>query len=163
MKNMKYYMIAFGLAAGVVLGANGVASAWDHGQNYHNGFTNEQYNQARTVYGEYQNTLESLYSQMRGKQGELEALRYSENRDDARAQALFREMGEIEGQIYSVYTEMHDKMADRGLPVGNMGPGFCRYMDKVSGNGYYGYGHNGHRGYMNANYNGYGRHRGGHW
>ena len=168
MKNMKYYMIAFGLAAGVVLGANGVASAWGHGQNYyHNngnyGLSSEQYEQARAVYGEYQNTLESLYSQMRGKQGELQALRYGDAQDEAKAQALFREMGEIQGQIYSIHAEMHGKMADRGLPVGNMGPGFCRSMDMVSGDGYYGHGHGGHRGYMNANFNGYGRHQGGHW
>lgn len=105
---------------------------------------------AQDAYTAYSQTVAPLREQLAAKHAELAALHNSDQRDDAKATQLFKEIGDLKGQLYVAGEDHRAKMREVGAPEGGYG------MHHRSG---YGYGPEGgqfmdgndypmHRGYM---------------
>lgn len=93
MRKSMLLFLSLALALGAVL--SGGASAADA---------------VRDAYDAYGQTVEPLRRDLSAKQAELDALYESGQRDDAKAQQLFKDMGEIEGKLFVAETELRDKL-----------------------------------------------------
>lgn len=144
-------MLALGLVA--ALGAP-TAFAWRHrgdyegrgrggpGCPYFETLTDEQQTAVQAIFAEHNKAVSPLRKQLAAKQAELDALYYADNKDNAKIQALFREMADIEAKLYTADADLKAKLAGQGI-------------DDWSCRGGYGRGHRGRHG-------GYGGHGGGH-
>ena len=109
------------LACVIALGAAGMASGADSAQP-----------QGQTDYEAYMQTVNGIRQQLFAKQAELSALSRSGARDDAKAQQLFTEIGELRGRLYVAESDFRDK-------TGIDGNGFHRgggYGMRHFGSGY---------------------------
>lgn len=101
---------------------------------------------AQAAYEAFSQKSETLQEQLYNKQQELGALFASGQRDEAKVQALTKEIGQLEGQLLAAESELRFKLASAGVQVGNQG----MYHD---GNSYQG---------ANRTAGGYNSHGGGH-
>lgn len=113
-------------------------------------FAADQAQDALTAYGQ---RIAPLEQQLYAKQAELDAIYASAQPDTARAQQLFKEIGELQGQLFAAQTELRAQSGDIDAAYAGMHhPGeFSRRGGYMSHRG----GYMGHRG-------GYMRHGGGH-
>lgn len=107
------------------------------------------------AYTKFEATASNVQQQLYTKQTELNALMADNQSQSPRVQELFREIGELEGQLYIARSELHSSLnaagggayPRHGMPFrGGPGYGGCRG----------GYGFAG--GYGHPDYNGGGRH-----
>lgn len=148
--------LALGMA--VIIGMAGVASAYPGSHGWGNTAMNqEQQAAAQEIFAEHAKAVSPLHQQLMAKRAELEALSYGKNVDDAKAQALFREVADIKAKLFKANSDLRAKLEAKGIAGGYGGHGGHR-----GGNGY-GWGCGGagmHRGQGNPGYNGG---YGGHW
>lgn len=122
------------------------------------------------AYTAYSQAVAPLREQLAAKHAELAALHNSDQRDDAKAKQLFKEIGDLEGQLYVAREDHRVKMREAGVPEGGYGmhhggygrgPDNPRFMDDneypthrgymgqgghMRRGGHMGGGHGGHRG-----------------
>ncbi|MDR2392122.1 MAG: hypothetical protein LBE84_10655 [Planctomycetota bacterium] len=118
------------------------------------------------AYDAYGRKAAPLERQLYAKQAELDAVYASPQPDTAKAQQLFREIGELKGQLFAAWAELHAQLGESDAPYAGM-PHSGRF-----GRHGYGYpdrgGYRGHRGggQCAGGYGGYDgdfiRHGGGH-
>ena len=117
-------MLATVAALGIAttIGAAGTASAFS-GHSGWNGqpVTQEQQAAAQEVFAEYNKRAAPLQQQLMAKRSELDAQYYGQKTDDARVQALFKEIADIESKLYAADTELRTKLVDKGLDTGGYG------------------------------------------
>lgn len=88
---------------------------------------------AQDAYNAYNQAIAPIREQLASKHAELGAMRDSEQRDDAKAKQLFKEIGELKGQLYVAQEDLRAKLREAGVPEGGYG------MHHRGGTGY-GYG-----------------------
>lgn len=147
MKKIMLLPLSFAFALAVV-GLSGSAFAADQSQDAYNAYTQR---------------VAPIEQQLYSKQAELDALYANPQPDTAKAQQLFKDIGELRGQLFAAESELRSQMGDNVPYAGMHHPGeFSQggygmghrggYMGHRGG----GYGYNGHRG------GGYMGHGGGH-
>lgn len=107
------------------------------------------------AYAAYQQKAAPIEQQLYAKQAELDALYANPQPDTAKAQHLFREIGDLEGQLFAAGVELRSRLSDSDTPyMGRHHPG------EFSTDGYMGrgMGHGGYMGHRGGNM----RHGGGH-
>lgn len=89
---------------------------------------------AQDAYSKFESTVSAVQQQLYAKQTELNALMANNQAQSPRVQELFREIGELEGQLYIARTELHSSLdasgvgayPRRGMPFrGGPGYGCC--------------------------------------
>lgn len=76
---------------------------------------------AQDAFNAHNQTVAPLQEQLAGKQAELDALHNSDQRDDAKAKQLFKEIGELKGQLYVAREDLRSKLQEAGVPEGGYG------------------------------------------
>lgn len=123
--------------------------------------------QARDAYAAYNREVAPIRQQLYAKLAELDAVSANPQPDTAKAQQLFREIGELRGQLFAAEAELRSQVGDSDLPyagmhhpgevvqggVGMHHPGEYSQSD---------YGYRGHRGGGWGHRGGSMRHGGGH-
>ncbi len=144
MKTANFRKTAAILSVVAVLGTAGVAAA---NPAYHSSapLSQEQMTKAQELISAYRTAVAPLEQQVNAKQAELQALLYSATPDKSRIEAISKDIGAIQGQIYASEASLNAQLTKEGIPVD--GPQGNRQMA-------HGYGHRGGHG---------GGHGGGHW
>lgn len=94
----------------------------------------------QTMRNDYDKKADPLVSRLRAKQAEMDALYAQGQPEAAKTQALAKEIGDLQGQLYQVDSEFGAKMRSEG---GYAGAG--HYGGRYNGGGGYGGHHGGHR------------------
>lgn len=135
-----------------------------HAQNYYGGnppLTQEQRVKADKLFSEHMNSIAPIQQQYAAKRAELDALMFSGSADTAKIEALSKELGELDGKLYSEQTKFRAKLANENLPAYGYGARQGYGRGGMKGQGYgrggmngpgYGHGRGGGMG------NGYGHH-----
>lgn len=168
MRRSKIFTTALALGIVTILGATGAAFAYpaNHGAG---ALTQEQQAAAQELYANYSQATAALQQQLAAKRAELDALYYGQNADNGKAQALYREIADMEAKLFTAGRDLRSKLAEKGLSGG----GYGSHMGYAGGYGYGGgYGHGGGHGAGYGHGGGYGggygrcgmnRGHGGHW
>ena len=133
MKITKITSTAMVLAFAAVLGFTGLADARPH-MGYQN-MSPEQYKAMQDTYAEFDKRVAPLRQQLYAKQTELNTL-YGQGapQNDSKVQALSKDIGNLDNQLYAAHTDLRGQLSDRGVPAyGGMGYG---YGCSMSGPGY---------------------------
>ncbi len=110
--------------------------------------------QVQDAYAAYNQNAGAIEQQLYAKQAELDALYANPEPDTARAQQLFREIGELKGQLFAAEAELRSQAGDPGVAYSGM-----HHNGEFSRGGYE---YRGHRGAMYGHRGNYNRHGGGH-
>ncbi|MDR2075565.1 MAG: hypothetical protein LBP61_01330 [Desulfovibrio sp.] len=122
MKKATLVSAASALTFAALLGLSGMAFAGPRG-GHQPEMTSEQYAASQEIRKEFQQKIQPLRQQLFAGQAELDALYYrGAPRNDARVQALLKEVNDLDLRIYALCAEMRSRMQERGLPYG-YGPG----------------------------------------
>ena len=115
---------------------------------------------AQETYSELEQKAVSVRRQLYAKETELDALYAGNELDSDKARQLFRDIGELKGQLFAVQAELRAKFGEPGARYGDMGM-YHRGAFGQGGGGCPGrMGYGGHMGYR-GNMMGGGRHHGG--
>lgn len=116
--------MALALMLAVSLGGVGSAEArWHRGGGPDVNYTPEQQAEMQAMWEEHYKQVEPLHRQMRAKQAELDQLYYSDSKDNAKVQKIFRDMADIKAKLYTVNNEYRAKCEAKGFRQGGMGHG----------------------------------------
>lgn len=109
--------------------------------------------QTQDAYAEYNQKVAPVEQQLYAKQAELQALRFSPQPDTAKAQQLFKEIGELRGQLFAARMELRSQAGEAMPPYAgrrHRGEFFQGDYEYTGHGGYYsGHGmsrHGGHHG-----------------
>ncbi len=78
--------------------------------------------QAQDAYDAYAQKAAPLEQQLYAKQAELNAVSAALQPDTAKAQQLFKEIAELEGQLFAAGVELRSRMGNSRAPYGGMYP-----------------------------------------
>ncbi len=154
-------MLMLAIAATIVLGFSGVASAWHDGPGYYRGgpaLSPEQQAAVEKYQAEHYASTESIRQSLIVKQGELQAAMYGQTPDAQKIEQLSKEIGELKGKLLSAQASFNAQLAREGLPAysGGYGGGYG-YGPCANGGGH------GHRGGWGGGHRGGGHRGGGCW
>lgn len=82
------------------------------------GYTPEQQAEMQAMRDAHFKQVEPLHRQLRAKHAELEVLHYSDSKDDAKAQKIFRDMADIKAKLYSANNEYRARCKAKGFMRG---------------------------------------------
>lgn len=139
-------LLAFSLSA-----ANTAeARSWHRGGPEVN-YTPEQQAEMQSMWDAHYKQVDPLHRQMRAKHAELEQLYYSDSKDDAKVQKIFRDMADIKAKLYTINNDYRAKCEAKGFRHGGMGgwhggPGHKGGYKGYCGDGPRGDGPRNHRG-----------------
>lgn len=139
MKRSPFMAFALALGVSALIGLSGQALAYpgNHGGG-NSSISQEQREAAQEIFAEHAKTVAPLHRQLQAKQAELNALSYADKPDQAKVQALFRDIGDIRAKLFSANADLRGKLEAKGIAS----PGYGSH------NGGCGYGpRQGHRGH----------------
>lgn len=127
-------VLTLSLALAAILGLAGMANAQNHmmgGAGMAGGHAMgavynlppEKQAAVQKLYSEHNLATEPLRQQLFAKQSELNVLYYSGSTDTAKVQTLSREIGELNGKLYSAQVNLRKQLAKEGVPASGMGHG----------------------------------------
>lgn len=153
MKKIMILPLSFAFAIAIA-GLSGSAFAADQTQDAYNAFNQK---------------VAPIQQQLYAKEAELDAVYANPQPDTAKAQQLFKEIGDLRGQLFAAEAELRSQVGDSGAPYGGMHhPGeFSGYNDSYDGMHHPGeFSQSGYRGNRGGNWGhrggGYMGHGGGH-
>ena len=124
MRKTKFGKTVALLGALVILSAAGIAEA---NPAYHSSssLNQEQTTRAQELITEHRTTVAPLEQQLNAKQAELNVQLYSAEPDKVKIEAISKDIGAIQGQIYTSAASLHAQLAKEGIPTngrqGNQG------------------------------------------
>ena len=151
MRQPKQYISTLALAITLLLGV-GTADArppWQDGTPF--GLSQEQQSEAQKAFAEQAQKMAPLIRQLQSKRAELGVLSFSDKPDENKVQSLFREIADIQAQLYIARNGARKELESKGIPFVAVGPGF-RGMGGGQGMapGYERMGERGYRGFRGA-------------
>lgn len=121
MNRSKILTAALALGVAAIIGISGTAIAYPGNHMGGQALTQEQQAAAQEVYADYARQTAPLKQQLMMKRAELDALYYGQNTDSGKAQALYKEIADIQSKLYTADAELRQKLAAKGVPMGGYG------------------------------------------
>jgi len=131
----------------VVVIAAVAGAAFAYGNRFYGGLTPEQVAKMQQLEAESLAAMKPIMQQLYAKQAELNALIYSASPDKGKIEALAKELGALQGRLYSERANLNAALIKEGLlPLTRSGAGCGGYGQGGRGGMMRGYGPGG-RGY----------------